>query len=83
MTVVEGIWQDGRVVLSAPPANVAENAAVRVVFLAPGEADLAAHGIGPAQAAEMRARLASFAEDWDAPGMAAYDDYDAAWAGLP
>jgi hypothetical protein len=26
----------------------------------------------------MRARLATFAEDWDSPEMAAYDDYDAA-----
>jgi hypothetical protein len=26
------------------------------------------------QAAETRARLASFEEDWDAPGMEGYDD---------
>ncbi len=26
------------------------------------------------QAADTRARLASFAEDWDAPGMEGYDD---------
>lgn len=28
----------------------------------------------PEQAADTRARLASFAEDWDAPGMEEYDD---------
>jgi len=31
-------------------------------------------GWTPAQAADTRARLASFAEDWDAPGMEGYDD---------
>lgn len=32
----------------------------------------------PEQAAATRARLASFAEDWDAPGMAGYDDLSGA-----
>jgi hypothetical protein len=31
-------------------------------------------GWTPEQAADTRARLASFAEDWDAPGMEGYDD---------
>jgi hypothetical protein len=31
-------------------------------------------GWTPQQAADTRARLASCAEDWDAPGMEAYDD---------
>ena len=31
-------------------------------------------GWTPEQAADSRARLASFAEDWDAPGMDGYDD---------
>ncbi len=77
MTVVEGIWRDGRVEVAAPPADVAENAPVLVTFLAPGDIELAAHGVSPAQAAELRAQLATFADDWDAPGMAVYDDYDA------
>ncbi len=50
MTVVEGIWRDGRVEVAAPPADIAENAPVLVTFLAPGDLqpgsiDLAAHGI--------------------------------------
>lgn len=38
-----------------------------------GEIDLAARGITPAQAAEMRNRVMSFEEDWNAPGMEVYD----------
>lgn len=40
------------------------------------------HGIDPAQAAELRISLASFAEDWDQPEMDVYDDYEAARARL-
>lgn len=38
------------------------------------------YGIGPAQAVELRARLATFAEEWERPEMDVYDDYDAAKA---
>ena len=31
-------------------------------------------GIDEAQAADLRRRLSTFAEDWDRPEMAAYDD---------
>lgn len=43
---------------------------------------LAGHGIGPAQAAELRAGFATFAGEWERPEMDVYDDYDAAKAGL-
>jgi hypothetical protein len=36
--------------------------------------DLREHGIDESQAADLRRRLAPFAEDWDRPEMAAYDD---------
>ena len=39
-----------------------------------GEVDLASRGITPEQAAEMRNRVMSFTEDWEAPGMEVYDD---------
>lgn len=39
-----------------------------------GEIDLAARGITPIQAAAMRQRVMSFAEDWNAPGMEVYDE---------
>ena len=35
-------------------------------------------GIDARAAAELRARLERFAEDWDSPEMSAYDHYDAA-----
>ncbi len=44
----------------------------------PEHVDLRAQGISEAQAAELRARLATFAEDWESPAMEMYDDYDAA-----
>jgi hypothetical protein len=49
-----------------------------VTFLEPQVTDLRARGINEAHAAELRARLATFAEDWDSPEMAVYDEYDAA-----
>ena len=39
-----------------------------------GEINLAARGITPQQAAEMRHRVISFEEDWNAPGMEVYDE---------
>ncbi len=47
-----------------------------------GGVSLAEHGISPAQAAELRARLATFAEEWERPEMDLYDDYNAAKARL-
>ncbi|MDE0401751.1 MAG: hypothetical protein OYL97_10785 [Candidatus Poribacteria bacterium] len=41
-----------------------------------GNIDLREHGISKAQAAELRARLACFAEDWESPEMDIYDNYD-------
>ena len=41
-----------------------------------GYVDLRAHGIDGAQAAELRARLVTFAEDWESPEMDIYDNYD-------
>jgi antitoxin YefM len=38
---------------------------------------LASRSIGEAQAADLRSRLAPFAEEWDSPEMDIYDNYDA------
>ena len=38
------------------------------------------YGIDAVQAAELRDSLASFAGEWNQPGMDIYDDYDAAKA---
>ena len=48
----------------------------KTVLSTVGTIDLRERGIDEAQAAEMRARLASFAEDWESPEMDIYDNYD-------
>lgn len=77
-TTVEGVWRNGQVELSNLPENVSEETQVIVTFLSPQGVDLGAVGINPEQAAELRASLATFAPDWNAPEMDVYDNYDAA-----
>jgi hypothetical protein len=49
----------------------------RLAELESGSVDLQSRGIDAREAAELRARLERFADDWDSPEMAAYDNYDA------
>jgi hypothetical protein len=76
LTTIEGIYRSGKIELTELPPGVPDGAAVLVTFLPSGSVNLQDHGIDPEQAAEIRARLASFAEDWDTPEMSLYDDYD-------
>ena len=48
----------------------------KVVLGSVGKIDLRARGIDETQAADIRARLASFAKDWESPEMDVYDNYD-------
>ena len=73
---IEGVYRKGKIELSETPNDVCEGTRVVVTFLSPGAIDLRARGIDAAEAAEMRARLASFAEDWESPEMDIYDNYD-------
>ena len=77
-TSVEGVYRKGRIELSEKPSNLPQEARVIVTFLDTAEIDLRTRGIDENAAAELRARLGTFAEDWDSPEMTAYDDYDAA-----
>jgi predicted DNA-binding antitoxin AbrB/MazE fold protein len=71
---VEGIYRNGRVELLEPLPG-AEGSRVIVTLVRPAEpVDLRERGIDESQAADLRRRLASFAEDWDRPEMAAYDE---------
>jgi hypothetical protein len=71
---VEGIYRDGRVDL-LEPITEAEGSRVIVTWVrAETSVDLRERGIDEAGAADLRRRLASFAEDWDRPEMAAYDE---------
>jgi len=70
---IEGTYSGGRVELSERPDDL-EGARVIVTFL-PGAKpqQLSDYGIDEAQAADLRARLRTFEEDWDRPDMEGYD----------
>src|ERR1035437_8011330 len=70
---VEGIYRNGKVELLEPLAE-AEGSRVVVTWVHPAAPlDLRERGIDESQAADLRRRLAPFAEGWDRPEMAAYD----------
>lgn len=75
---IEGVYRNGKIELAEAPGDVPDETPVIVTFLRPGQIDLRERGIDEAQAAELRARLATFAEDWERPEMDAYDSDDAA-----
>jgi hypothetical protein len=56
--------------------------AERLLELDRGAVVLRSRGLDVPAAAELRARLAVFADDWGSPEMESYDDYDAAKAKL-
>jgi hypothetical protein len=71
---VEGVYRNGKVEL-AEPLSEAEGSRVIVTFIeATSSVDLRERGIDEVQAADLRRRLAPFAEDWDRPEMAVYDE---------
>jgi hypothetical protein len=74
---VGGLYRNGRIELLESPPQVADETPVLVTFLKRGLVDLAEAGVTAQQAAELRARLASFAEEWESSEMADYDDYEA------
>jgi hypothetical protein len=79
---VEGVYRDGKIELTDLPAEVRDDTRVIVTFLETHPIDLRERGIDEAQAVELRARLGTFAEEWNSQDMTRYDDYDAAKAKL-
>ncbi|HEV2883627.1 MAG TPA: hypothetical protein VGW36_02155 [Pyrinomonadaceae bacterium] len=69
---VEGVYRGGKVELFETPSE-AEGARVIVTFVPEGAINLSDRGIDEGQAANLRMRLNSFAEDWELPEMGAYD----------
>lgn len=69
---VEGVFRNGKIELAETPLDVDE-ARVIVTFLPEDAINLSTRGIDEAQAASLRARLRSFAADWELPEMGAYD----------
>ena len=78
LTTIQGTYRAGKIDLAEQPVNVPDETRVIVTFLESAAIDLRARGIDETSAAELRARLTTFAEDWDSPEMGIYDDYDAA-----
>jgi len=71
---IEGIFRDGRIELLEPPPQ-SEESRVLVTFLSSGKSVvLKDRGIDAAQAADLQARLSTFAADWSAPEMDIYDE---------
>ena len=70
---VEGIYRNGKIELLETPSNL-EEARVIVTFLTDNSIDLQSCGIDQQQAADLRHRLSTFAEDWERPDMAGYDE---------
>ena len=72
---IAGVYRDGKVELTKVPADVPEGTRVTVMF--PETAyDLGELGIDESQAADLRGRLRTFAEDWESPDMDIYENDD-------
>ena len=71
---VEGVYRNGKVELLEPIAG-AEGSRVIVTWVKSATSvDLRERGINESQAADLRRRLTSFAEDWESPEMDVYDE---------
>lgn len=71
---VEGIYRYGKVELLEPIAE-AEGSRVIVTWVQSSRlVDLRERGIDEVEAADLRRRLAPFADDWDRPEMNVYDE---------
>ncbi|MFH7244682.1 MAG: hypothetical protein ACHWZW_17745 [Spirulina sp.] len=82
LQAIEGIYRNGKIELLEEP-TASEGMRVIVTFLnSPAEpvvaSDLSVNledrGIDVEQAADLRARLRTFAEDWDSSEMDSYDE---------
>jgi hypothetical protein len=82
MLSIQGVYRKGKIELVEQPTNVREETYVIVTFLERGVVDLHERGMSKEQAAELRAAMSSFADDWDSPEMSIYDNYDAVKSNL-
>ena len=73
LKTVEGIYRDGKVELLETPPEVDPSRVIVTFLPRNGVVDLRDRGIDEAQAADLRARFGSFAEDWDRPEMDVYN----------
>ncbi len=76
LTSIEGIYQNGQVVLTESPSHIKNETRVIVTFLDTSLVDLRTRGISESEAATLRANFATFAEDWESEEMEMYDHYE-------
>jgi hypothetical protein len=72
---VEGVFRNGKIELLEEPKNIHE-ARVIVTFLSDVMAPVGGPSFTSEEVADLRGKLAAWDEDWNAPGMEAYDDYE-------
>ena len=72
MFTVEGKYKNGKVELEGQPDI--EESPVLITFLEPNGIDLWARGVDETQATDLRARLRTFAEDWNRSEADIYDE---------
>lgn len=82
LKTIEGVYRNGQIELLEQPDAMQNETRVIVTFLTAQAVDLQAAGFTREQAAELRARLLPFTEDWNQSAMDSYDDYDTAKAQL-
>ena len=71
---IEGVYRDSKIErIETPPPDVAGRVIVTVVSSPIAAVDLADRGVTSEQAADLRRRLTTFAEDWQRPEMDVYD----------
>jgi len=70
---VEGIYRDGKVELLEKPEDL-KDARVIVTFLPAPKEQRATPPLTDSEIAELRWRFTAWEEDWNAPGMEAYDE---------
>lgn len=73
MLTIEGTYKDGKVELTERPAEISQSR-VLVTFLESKDIDLQSRGINEEKAEDLRARLKTFAEDWERPEASIYDE---------
>ncbi len=71
---IEGIFRNGMIGLLEPPPQEVESRMVVTFLPTRVSVDLKERGIDEAQAANLRGRLNTIAEDWQRPGMDVYDE---------
>ena len=76
LRTVQGTYRAGKIELAQQLNNVSDDTPVIVTFLESDLIDLRAYGFDKAAAAELRARLTTFAEDWNSLEMDDYDQYE-------